>query len=411
MVWGHVRHGREVALRLFYPADRLFRSAIRTAHASVEGPADVGHTLIVGRAEPRAIESAGGPKMREILQMCIRMDETAEDAYRELSTACPDTSLAETFELLAHEQADRVAWWKELLDAYEQGLVPDIVDEGHLRSHLRELDDEITLALPDSAASLSPDDMLDAAAHLEFYLLDPAFGELLSMTDPGESAMRMADHAKHIDRLVVAIEARHSRYQLAQFLARVLRRSLRDQQRLAELATHDQLTGLLNRRGLYATLRQWSAWASRYGRPVGVALVDLDEFKRVNDTLGHPVGDRLLTTVASVLSAVSRESDVIGRYGGDEFLILAPEGDRDSLNHLLERIVSAIRDAELGVEGTQVKLTASTGGAWTSGSGPISAEQLLAAADRSLYAAKLAGRNRAGAPIEVEPEDSYSAAS
>lgn len=340
--------------------------------------------------------------MREILEMCIRLDKTAENAYQELSATCSDKDLAETFELLSHEQGDRVAWWSDLLNAYEQGLVPDIVDEGHLRAHLRELDDEMTLALPERSAGLTPDEMLDAAAHLEFYLLDPAFGELASMTDPGASATRMDVSAKHIDRLIVAIEARHSRYQLAQFLARVLRRSLRDQQRLAELATHDQLTGLLNRRGLYASLRQWSAWAARYGRPVGVALIDLDRFKQVNDSMGHTVGDRLLTTVASALSTISRESDVIGRYGGDEFLILAPECDEPNLARLLERVVATVRDAELRADDSVVRLTASAGGAWTSGAVPITPEQLLASADRSLYAAKLAGRDRAGEPARID---------
>ena len=175
-------------------------------------------------------------------------------------------------------------------------------------------------------------------------------------------------------------------------------RALRDQQRLGKLATQDPLTELYNRRGFYGYLRQWTSYATRYGHPLSVLLIDIDRFKTINDTFGHPAGDDALKTVAEALRRAVRTSDIVGRYGGDEFAILAPETDRGELVQLMERVLTAIRETQVDFNETRAQLTVSVGGAYVSDGIPVRPEQLLAAADQALYDAKGSGRDRAAEP-------------
>lgn len=341
--------------------------------------------------------------MREILELCVKLDRTAYETYRGLSAVCTDPELASVFSAMAKEERQHVDWWSDLLVAWESGLVPDIADEHDLLGRLTDAQSEVDGLVPEFFDSMSIDEMLDLAAHLEFYLLDPVFGELADLMQPGSKIEFRQAYARHVARLVDAIEEHHSGGGLAVFLARVLRRSFRDQQRLASLASRDQLTGLYNRRGLLGHMKQWLSWSARYGRPVAIALVDVDYFKRINDTLGHPAGDDALQGVAAALESVVRESDVVGRFGGDEFLVLAPETNEEELQTLMDRIAAAVRATPLNAGGEPVLMSVSVGGSWVPGGVAILPEALVAAADRSLYEAKEAGRDRASAPLAAGP--------
>jgi len=156
------------------------------------------------------------------------------------------------------------------------------------------------------------------------------------------------------------------------------------------LAHTDPLTGISNRRSLYAALRREMEAARRYGKPLSVILFDLDRFKLLNDTYGHNQGDAALRRVAHTARAALRASDHLGRWGGEEFIVLAPETDLDQARHLAERLREAIAlDRPPG----RPPLTASFGVA--SCRPDDSPEDLLRRADEGLYRAKAGGRNRA----------------
>ncbi len=342
--------------------------------------------------------------MQAILELCVELDTNAAATYAALAAVCSDEEVKVTFQRMGTEEISHVGWWTELLEAWQQGLVPDVADESTILGRLRELAEEIEMLLPTDFAILSTDEMLDLAAHLEFFMLDPVYGELLDLVNPGSSTEHHEAYSRHVMRLVTCIESRHSRTDLAHFLARVLARSFSDQQRLATLAMHDPLTGLYNRRGFYGYVRQWASWSTRYGRPLGVLLVDIDRFKSINDTFGHPRGDDALRAVSAALCQAVRTSDVVGRYGGDEFAILAPETDAEELVLLMNRIADVVRETPFPTGESDVRLSVSVGGSLAEGAVPVTPEQLLAAADHSLYEAKAAGRDRAGAVIVVEHE-------
>ena len=128
----------------------------------------------------------------------------------------------------------------------------------------------------------------------------------------------------------------HAEEVLARTQAALRTKALVDELRV--LAAHDPLTGLRNRRGVGEQLSAWRSHCSRHGVPLAVALLDVNGFKRVNDELSHSAGDRVLRAVAENLSACVRVEDVVGRWGGDEFLVLLPRGDAATAQALLERV-------------------------------------------------------------------------
>ena len=166
----------------------------------------------------------------------------------------------------------------------------------------------------------------------------------------------------------------------------------RYEEELKYQASHDALTRLPNRLLLYDRLTQAIAYARRHGGLVGVAFVDLDNFKLINDNLGHDAGDLLLEAMAERMSACVRESDTVARHGGDEFvLVLASERDVESLTGTLERIRTAICEP-WHAKGRELRPTCSIGVAIFPEDGAESSA-LLRNADLAMYQAKAAGRN------------------
>ena len=172
--------------------------------------------------------------------------------------------------------------------------------------HVDVLADEVSLAIPNDVGALCADEMLSLAARIEFFMIDPVFGELIDLTEPARSEQRHAAYAQHLDRLIGAIEPNYSRDSLVAFLASILARVWRDNMALAVFATHDPLTGLHNRRALSTHLKQWAAWSARYGRPLTLLLIDVDLFKGINDAFGHTFGDTALTAVANATEGNAR---------------------------------------------------------------------------------------------------------
>jgi diguanylate cyclase (GGDEF)-like protein/PAS domain S-box-containing protein len=165
--------------------------------------------------------------------------------------------------------------------------------------------------------------------------------------------------------------------------------------RLQYLADHDSLTGLANRRHFERELTQHLTRRTRYGGAGAVLLLDLDNFKDVNDTLGHSTGDELIRAVANVLRGRLRESDLLTRLGGDEFAVLLPEASSTEADHVARSLIEAVDGARLVVAGGRsVGTTTSVGLRVLPQDGGLTAEDVLAEADLAMYEAKEAGRNR-----------------
>jgi diguanylate cyclase (GGDEF)-like protein len=173
--------------------------------------------------------------------------------------------------------------------------------------------------------------------------------------------------------------------------------AVENERKLADAAVRDVLTGAYNRRRFEERFDDEVRRAERYGRGLALILLDIDRFKSVNDELGHPFGDEALREVALRCGSVVRSTDVLCRYGGEEFCVVLPETDLARASALAERLRAACGDEPVRYLGMERTLTISLGvAAWRPGEAP---SELVSRADGALYAAKRGGRNR----VEIDP--------
>jgi len=159
-------------------------------------------------------------------------------------------------------------------------------------------------------------------------------------------------------------------------------------------AKEDSLTKLWNHSAILDILRRELNRATRQRVPVGVIMADVDRFKEVNDIYGHMVGDSVLKAVASTMKSMLRSYDSIGRYGGDEFLIVVPGSNEDQVKKLAQRLCTGVNPELKKVTTEKFDCTMSFGVAFTDGKSDEDADRLVKAADQALYYAKNNGRNR-----------------
>jgi diguanylate cyclase (GGDEF)-like protein len=186
----------------------------------------------------------------------------------------------------------------------------------------------------------------------------------------------------HVDELIARIRAGWR-------IVRLQKALLDSNRRLEELSRTDSLTGLRNRRTFDHEFPTRFAHSMRYGRPLAVAMVDVDHFKRINDEHGHQTGDEVLARVASILRRCTRQTDVVARYGGEEFVIVLPETPLLEALQVAEKIRSSV-----AAEPMPVHVTVSAGVAAMPHSKFADPQSMLRAADEALYRSKENGRNR-----------------
>ncbi len=160
-----------------------------------------------------------------------------------------------------------------------------------------------------------------------------------------------------------------------------------------QLAHKDELTGLNNRRAFFELGNRAFKQARRFSHPISIIMLDVDHFKKINDSYGHAMGDRVLQAISEPLRIMVREIDIVARMGGEEFAFVLPETRLNDAANLAERIRRAIESLQLTVEGAAIGVTASLGVA-CSEDGKESLDTLLTKADDALYVAKKKGRNQ-----------------
>jgi diguanylate cyclase (GGDEF)-like protein len=209
-----------------------------------------------------------------------------------------------------------------------------------------------------------------------------AYGEVLGLLQI-RAPDRLAGQAQGL-----AITAQTIAEQVALSLSNAkLRQVLRDQ------SIKDPLTGLFNRRYMEETLARELARAERQKRPLSVIVVDVDHFKKINDTHGHPAGDAVLRKAGQYLGSVVRDSDVACRFGGEEFILILPDCHRDDAVIKADELRERLSLLSFSEGGAGIQITASLGVA-AFPLDAIESQGLVQAADAALYAAKKQGRNR-----------------
>ncbi|MCG2777356.1 MAG: diguanylate cyclase [Desulfobacterales bacterium] len=176
--------------------------------------------------------------------------------------------------------------------------------------------------------------------------------------------------------------------------ARLKREMKEAQKKIAEMSTRDELTGLYNRRYFVETLEREIASAKRYGTDLVLCMADLDHFKEINDTYGHPAGDMVLSEIGSMLKECIRQSDLVCRYGGEEFAVILPNTDAEKARAVSERFRNRVAKHDFKHKSSHFGITVSIGVALYNNEVDKSPMEFVEMADRALYQAKEAGRNR-----------------
>ena len=234
--------------------------------------------------------------------------------------------------------------------------------------------------------------------HEEFAAaIDAIRGALAATAEGGGSD----EHTQRLVRELDVFRIRHGElgdrlqesYRMLQEIAGDSRRLSEELNRVRQLSLTDELTGLPNRRAFQRRLQDEISRVNRYGSNLGIALIDLDEFKRINDEFGHAVGDRVLSAYANDVMSAFRHHDMVARYGGEEFAILLPNTELEGVMAALRKVRERALGTEINVRGTQLRIPTFSAGVTLYHRGEP-AEQCLARADVALYRAKEAGRDR-----------------
>jgi diguanylate cyclase (GGDEF)-like protein len=202
---------------------------------------------------------------------------------------------------------------------------------------------------------------------------------------------RLGEIRLYVDPEAVGSVSRHFFTIIADCLGRTFRRAL-DYSRVSELSMRDGLTGLFNRRAFREMLDHEGG--RRKLEPLSVLMIDIDNFKSINDTFGHPAGDDVIVSVAKAIKIGARGADIVARYGGEEFVVLLPGALPDAVHSVAKRMQRQISNLSFSFCASRLNVTVSIGAATSSGKDRHRVEELIEHSDQALYLAKKGGKNR-----------------
>jgi len=227
----------------------------------------------------------------------------------------------------------------------------------------------------------------------EIDTLDPPYIIILTSKDEKKDIVRGLDAGgnDYVCKPYDAAEL-HARIKVGQKMIALQTSLNRAKETMAHLAMHDPLTGVLNRRAILDTVAREISRSKRSSATLSVGMLDIDHFKKVNDGHGHQVGDDVLCEVVRCIQSNLRDYDQVGRYGGEEFLVVAPGSTGSPAESLYQRLCAGVAKNPIETRAGSLRVTVSLGVA--GGKGFSTVDEMLAAADAALYQAKDEGRNR-----------------
>lgn len=339
--------------------------------------------------------TTGVPVILRILDECLTLDKTMHRSYSEFAASEPDPDIAGFWREVVADEASHIQFWTRAIEFTRKSCLNVCIDNPEVTmQRLSQMGSSVGQLLGDLAFCGSSEQRLLSAYTIESYLFDPAFMEIF---EAFRFLNREIDrlYLDHIKKFTAALERFH--YDMIPSQIRIMGEMMLNlynlNHKLFREAITDPLTSLLNRRGFFNAAVPFLSLAERNHMQVGVVMMDLDDFKLINERRGHPAGDLALGAIGQIMRNTSRKSDLTGRYGGDEFIILCQAKTRDSLSRFCERLR---RNIEGGSEKlTGQRFTVSMGGATGEATSPEHQFllEMIARADANLTRAKTAGKN------------------
>jgi diguanylate cyclase (GGDEF)-like protein len=261
--------------------------------------------------------------MLKIVDRCLSLEETAMQVYRELASSSDHAEIRRFWSAMSQEEATHIRFWRKLREVAQESSLPQVFDEPEIvLQDLVDTDVKVKALLAKCRALPGIQDPFIVACRLEFHLLHPSFSFFLhnARTLVGDETIE-GNYDAHLDRLAELVAQYAPATPEMEMIGEALLRLWKGNKALAEQAFADRLTGLLNRRGFLRIAEHLIHLARRRTEPVGLLMIDVDHFKKVNDRLGHEKGDQALAHLAQTLRSNIRASDLVCRHGGEEFLV------------------------------------------------------------------------------------------
>ncbi|MFH1539760.1 MAG: diguanylate cyclase [bacterium] len=330
----------------------------------------------------------------DIINLCLDLDWKAAKLYTGFSKSSKDDELAAFWRDMAAEEARHINYWKQLLELAEAGTIPYVFsDPKRIRDELKRIIPKADSVLEEGGAPGMEEQFL-AAYRMEFIILNSAFASLFHfLKDVTEDETPADSYNLHLEKFLSALQKHGAGSSELDLIGETLLRLWEENRKLALQNTLDPLTGVLNRQGMVRTVLPMVYFAQRNELIAGVLMIDIDGFKIINDTWGQQVGDYVLRKAADAIRLALRRSDIVCRYGGDEFLVFLPSIQLGTSSIVAEKIRQAIE--ETGYR--NVKFTVCVGGheGVLSDAPETRYEEMIKKADQALYDAKKAGKNKA----------------
>ena len=335
-------------------------------------------------------------ELLEIIKLCIALDVTAYKTYLDISQATKDRELKQFWAEMAAEEKEHAGYWNSALRLAEQDGIPQLFDNPpKIREELLAIQDKLGSLLKAEIDPLNVTDTFLMACRMEFFMTHHAFETLLEFVTCMEGDNKKPEHfyEEHIEKFIDAMNRFGASIPSLELLGESLRRSWIENKALSTQSSIDELTGIRNRRGFFGIINKFGSLARRNGFTVGIMMADIDHFKKVNDTYGHAKGDEVLRRIARILRDKIRPSDVVGRYGGEEFIIYLNQIDPLAAYDVAEKLRKAVEEDRDGVPVT-ISIGISCGVLSMQDDTEAALSEHIQKADAFLYEAKNTGRNK-----------------
>jgi diguanylate cyclase (GGDEF)-like protein len=339
--------------------------------------------------------AASKKTMTEIVRMCLKIDMMAVKVYLKFLEAPLPAPVRKLFRTLHEDETRHVAYWSGLLERARRGEVLELFEDPDQVYHELVTVAETALAFQKGIVRHPPRDataLILAAIRMEYVLLHPSFLVLFDFADilPGRRTME-DEYAMHMDHLCGALNTQGAENPMFPLFGELLRRVWAETKRLVRLNQSDPLSGALNRRGFWTQLQPLLSLALRKHFPVAVMVIDVDRFKRINDEYGHQAGDKVIRLVSEAVTREVRQSDLVARYGGDEFTVFFMDTRPEAIAATAKKIRERVREKTARIEAVTVSIGAAC--LMLKGSTDRALERLIREADEALYEVKRAGRD------------------
>lgn len=330
----------------------------------------------------------------DILSICLSLDKKASKIYSNFSKVAKDKNIKTFWKDMSMQEQEHVIFWEKILNMARAGMLPQVFDRPYeLRKELKVMQSGIDTLVKRSKSARNTTDAFLIAYRVEFFMLHPEFQSLfhfiktvLNEPTPGD------EYEAHLRGFIKALNQYGKASPELEFLGETILRFREVSEQLALQSYIDFLTGILNRKGLFNTIIPLSYLAQRNNYHVGIMMIDIDHFKHVNDTYGHQTGDEVLKSVALMIKSNIRSSDIVGRFGGEEFLVYLSPVNPASLTSIAEKVRHSIEiESE---ESAQITVSIGVSSGLIKGNIEKAVAKLIKRADTYLYVAKNSGRNR-----------------